>query len=104
MTELTSGGEHGAALAPRDEDGPPYVERRIHPRLRELFERAYDLVLPFFDPVNRWGDASLDHLAYRVLRENFPQLSSEEVEEVVLAAHRVYVTRHAPSGRHPFKR
>lgn len=88
-------GEHGEYVG---------VERRLRPQLRMIFERAYELVYPFFDPQNTWAGHTLEHLAFRNLRESFPQLDAQEVEEIVAAAQQVYVTRHAPEGRHPFKR
>ena len=79
-------------------------ERRRNPALRALFDNAYAMVEPFFDPASGWGGRSLEHLAFRVLRENFPQLSVEEVHVVVAAAHRVYISK-VPGGsahlRHP---
>ncbi|HRD99868.1 MAG TPA: hypothetical protein PLV68_01135, partial [Ilumatobacteraceae bacterium] len=47
-----------------------------------------------------WGGQTLEHLAFRVLRENFPQLSGEDVHTVVVAAHRVYIQRHPQRSVH----
>lgn len=94
MSEADTGA--GAPVAPD--------ERRVNHALRGIFEEAYELIHPFFDPHNAWGGHSLEHLAFRVLREHFPQISAHEVEEIVAAAHRVYTTRHLPEGRHPFRR
>lgn len=65
-------------------------ERRKYHHVREIFDQAYDMITPFFAKENRWGNATLDHLAYRVLRENYPELSFEEVHVLVVAAKRVY--------------
>jgi len=65
-------------------------ERRKFLRVREVFEQAYELIAPFFAKENRWGNATLDHLAYRVVRENYPELSFEEVHVLVVASRRVY--------------
>jgi hypothetical protein len=52
------------------------------------------MIEPFFDPQQGWAGQSLEHLAYRLLRENFPALSGDEVHALVVAAHRVYIERH----------
>jgi hypothetical protein len=74
-------------------------ERRKHHRVREIFEEAVDLIAPFFDPANTWGNRTLDHLAYRSLRETYPDLSMEEVHVLVVAAQRVYAERRADLNR-----
>ncbi|AUL99379.1 MAG TPA: hypothetical protein PKM39_02030 [Pseudothauera hydrothermalis] len=66
------------------------IERRKYHHVRAIFEDAYQLISPFFAKENRWGNATLDHLAYRVLRENYPELSFEEVHVLVVAAKRVF--------------
>lgn len=72
-------------------------ERRKFLRVREIFEQAYELIAPFFAKENRWGNATLDHLAYRVVRENYPELSFEEVHVLVVASRRVYTELEAES-------
>ncbi|NMG29797.1 hypothetical protein, partial [Aromatoleum evansii] len=72
-------------------------ERRSHHRVREIFIEACELIMPFFARENRWGNSTLDHLAYRVLRDHYPELSFEEVHVLVVAAHRVHTGR----GRSP---
>lgn len=71
-------------------------DRRKNVKLRAIFDTAYAMIEPFFDPAQGWGGHSLEHLAFRVLRENFPDLSGEEVHTIVVAAHRVYI-EHNPS-------
>lgn len=82
------------------EQQTPGQERRRNPELRQLFDTAYPLVEPFLDPDNGWGGHSLEHLAFRVLRENFPQLSAAEVHVLVVVAHRVYIDRHPARSAH----
>lgn len=65
-------------------------ERRCHPCLRVVFEEACALIAPFFADENRWGNATLDHLAYRVVRDRYPELSFGEVHILVVASRRVY--------------
>lgn len=89
MTESTSSGTPEADVH----------DRRKHHRVREIFEEAVDLIAPFFDPANTWGNRTLDHLAYRSLRENYPDLSMEEVHVLVVAAQRIYADRRAELSR-----
>lgn len=67
-----------------------HTDRRQYHRVRALFEEAYVLIAPFFAKENRWANATLDHLAYRVVRDHYPELSAAEVHVLVVAARRVY--------------
>jgi hypothetical protein len=78
----------------------PSENRRQNTKLRTLFDTAYAMIEPFFDPDQGWGGHSLEHLAFRVLRENFPELSGEEVHTIVVAAHRVYIERNPGRSDH----
>lgn len=73
-------------------------ERRQFHHVREIFEEACAMLAPFFADENRWGNATLDHLAYRVVRENYPELSFDEVHVLVVASRRVH-TAHR-TGQH----
>lgn len=81
-------------------DAGPAADRRSNTKLRGLFDTAYVMIEPFFDPAQGWGGHSLEHLAFRVLRENFSELSSEEVHTIVVAAHRVYIERNPSRSDH----
>lgn len=72
------------------------ADRRQFHRVREIFEEACARLAPFFAKENQWGNSTLDHLAYRVVRDHYPQLSFEEVHVLVVAARRVH-TRGATS-------
>lgn len=76
------------------------VDRRRNPRLRAIFDTAFRMIEPFFDPAQGWGGHSLEHLAFRVVRDNFPELDSEEVHSLVVAAHRVYIERNPGRSDH----
>jgi len=69
------------------------TERRNNLELREIFEGAYALIGPFFDPANNWNGQVLQHLAFRVLRDNYPEISSDDIFVFLAAAKRVYVER-----------
>jgi hypothetical protein len=75
-------------------------ERRQNLKLRDLFENAYAMIEPFFHKESGWCGHSLEYLAFRVVRENFPQLDSEEVRILVVAAHRVFRERHPGQSQH----
>lgn len=66
------------------------ADRRANPQLRTIFIEAYDVLAPFFDPSNTLGVGGHEHFAYRALREQFPQLSIQEVSILVTAAKRVF--------------
>lgn len=78
----------------------PAQDRRQNADLRATFDRAYVMIEPFFDPDAGWGGRSLEHLAFRVLRENFPALSRDEVHVIIVAAHRVYIERNPERSSH----
>ncbi len=88
--DLSEGLERTAAAA----------ERRLRLDLRAAFDAAFVMIEPFFDAQQGWAGQSLELLAYRVLRDNFPKLSSDEVHTLVIAAHRVYIERHPDNSSH----
>ena len=73
-------------------------DRRNHHRVREIFIEACALIAPFFARENRWGNSTLDHLAYRVVRDHYPELSVEEVHVLVVASRRVHEESRNPSA------
>lgn len=80
--------------------GKQQSDRRVNAELRTVFDTAYTIIEPFLDPAAGWGGRSLEHLAYRVLRGNFENLSPDQVKAAIAAAHRVYITRHPESSGH----
>jgi len=82
------------------DDSRDIDERRQNHELRGLFDTAYAMIVPFFDPDQGWSGHSLEHLAYRVLRENFPDLSGEDVHSIVVAAHRIYIDHNPERSDH----
>ncbi|HJW02390.1 MAG TPA: hypothetical protein VJ548_03845 [Azospira sp.] len=73
-----------------DAAGKDLPERRGNTRLRSVFDAVYVQIEPFFDPKNTWGGRSLEHLAFRVVRDSHPELSQQEVHQIVVAASRVF--------------
>ncbi|HTH41442.1 MAG TPA: hypothetical protein VL968_11680 [Rhodocyclaceae bacterium] len=72
-------------------------ERRTNTQVREIFVEAYDLLEPFFDPVNNWAGQGHEHLAFRALHERFPDLPPNQVLVLVTAAKRVFTTGNKPT-------
>lgn len=79
-------------------DSKAAVDRRSNPQLRSIFIEAYDVLAPFFDPANTWGGQPHEHLAYRALHEQFPNLTTDEVFILVAAAKRVFMSGERPAG------
>jgi len=73
-------------------------DRRVNLRLRAIFVAALELIEPFFDAKNSWGGHSLEHFAFRALRDHYPELSSDEIYVFVAAARRVYAERQVTKG------
>ncbi|WP_374261116.1 hypothetical protein [Zoogloea sp.] len=69
-------------------------ERRKNFTLRELVDKAYLIIEPFFAPDNAWNGQMLEHLAYRVVREQLPDIPPADVQIIVSAATRTYRARH----------
>lgn len=85
-------------LANKPDGGSALDERRRYERVRTLFHEAFESLKPFFDPANRWGDHNLDHLAYRMLRNRYPDLRDDEVRVFIHAAERACLDeQRAPS-------
>ena len=61
-------------------------------RLALIFEEVFLLVEPCFEPNNCWGGQALEHLAFRALREQYPDLSGDELVLLLTAVRRVYAT------------
>jgi len=69
-------------------------ERRKNLSLRELVDKAYLIIEPFFDPSNAWNGQTLEHLAYRVVRDQLPEIPPEDVQTIVSASTRMYRAKH----------
>jgi hypothetical protein len=66
------------------------ADRRVHARVREIFEDAVECVRPFFEPGSLWSEVPLAHFAYRALRDRYPDLTFAEIYVFVGAAARIY--------------
>lgn len=68
-----------------DAEGRHQPDRRKDSQLRCIFENACEVIAPFIDPHNRWGGRSLDNLAFRAVRDRFPELPAESVRVLIQA-------------------
>ncbi|MFZ5510956.1 MAG: hypothetical protein ACOZCP_12975 [Pseudomonadota bacterium] len=79
-----------------DASGRVRPERRTDHRLRAVVAAAAELVRPFLEESNAWCGRSLEHLAYRAVREAYPELQPGEVHLVVVASMRIHARTAAP--------
>ncbi len=82
----------GSVIAPETPDAVhgSVRERRVHVRVRSVFDAALVLVEPCFDPQNAWSGVGLEHLAYRLMRERYPHLGIDEIHAFLVAAGQIY--------------
>jgi len=73
-----------------DASGSRQPERRRDADLRARIDEALAIVRPFFEAESQWNGHSLDHMAYRRLRDEMPDLSQAEVHVLVVVAARIY--------------
>ncbi|MCC7413437.1 MAG: hypothetical protein IT495_17610 [Gammaproteobacteria bacterium] len=64
-------------------------ERRENLRLRAIFDEARPMIAQLLAARASWGGAPLELSAFRMFREEFPDLSALEVHALVRAALRV---------------
>lgn len=83
-----------------DEPEAALPERRENLKLRTLFDEVYARIVPFLDPAQTWGGVSLQHFAFRTIREGYPELSAVEVHQLVVASVRVFRTRNPGRAGH----
>ena len=57
-----------------------------------IFDPAYWLIEPFFDPKNSWNGQPQEHLCLRTLGENYPDLSSEQIVVLISETRRKHTT------------
>lgn len=75
-------------------DTGAFVERRTQLNLRAIFPTVFETLRPFFDPANNWAGLTHEHMALRILKEQFPELSAQEAYVMVTTAKRLYATGH----------
>ena len=76
-----------------EERGTQGADRRRNPQLRVVFDHAYPILEPFFDPSSGWDAHTRQHVAAGLLQDNFPELSGPDVHLLIVAAGRVFRER-----------
>ncbi|MEW5888919.1 MAG: hypothetical protein AB1768_07660 [Pseudomonadota bacterium] len=95
MTESPAQGRQQAPQAIWvDALGRVRPERRTDHRLRAVVAAAAELVQPFLE--ESWCGRSLEHLAYRAVREVYPELQPGEAHLVVVASMRIHARAAQP--------
>lgn len=84
------GSQKPPANSPGDES---WENRRQHPHIRNIFEEAYEIALPFIDPKQGWGGQAMTRHAYPALMEAFPALTMQDLAILVPALERVFKER-----------
>ncbi|MCX7693711.1 hypothetical protein LCC91_09100 [Tepidimonas taiwanensis] len=79
-------------MSPTD-SRPPTRERRRDDTLRQIFEDAYRLCVPYLDPRNGIRGVPMVHQAIVMLREHYPQLDMLQVYVLVQALQRAHTAR-----------
>lgn len=51
---------------------------------------AYEALRPFFNRQTQWGNGGQEHLAYRTLKDHFPELSAQESFLIVITARQLF--------------
>jgi hypothetical protein len=69
------------------------AERRTHPYLRDVFERAYAVACPLLDPEQNLHTTGSVHFLRVVLHDNFPELHPQDVAILSVAIERVFIER-----------
>lgn len=77
-------------------DGAGPDNRRVHNHLRDIFEEAYVVALPFIDPKQGWGGQPMTRHAYPALKEAYPQLTMQDLAILIPALERVFKERNRP--------
>lgn len=78
-------------MGPQDKDTS--AERRQHLYIREIFEEAYRISLPFLDPEQGFRGVSLEHHVFVVLHEVFPLLTPYQLAVLARALERIFHER-----------
>ena len=72
------------------------TERRSSHELRERFVVVFEVLKPYFASENHWAGSSHEHLAYRTVKEHFPELSAQDCFIAVATAKRMLASGAMP--------
>jgi hypothetical protein len=63
----------------------------MKPQFTLVYPPAYEALRPFFDRRTQWGSSAQVVLAYRTLKDHFPELSPQEVFLTVITARHLFL-------------
>jgi hypothetical protein len=69
---------------------PPGVTDRRKVNL--VFPPEYEVLRPFFDRRTQWGGSGQEVLAYRTLKDNFPEFSAQQIFITIITARQLFRT------------
>jgi len=75
---------------PNQQDSAGGEDKRVSPHLRVVFETACRITAPFFDPAQGWGGKSLTMYARQALREEYPNLTQQDIAILFAAVQRFH--------------
>ncbi|HLP98838.1 MAG TPA: hypothetical protein VK149_10365 [Sideroxyarcus sp.] len=75
------------------------VERRTRYHLREIFDQAYEAVLPMLDPEQGIHPAGSQHFIRIVLHDKFPDLHQQDIAILSVSIERVFRERSKPESQ-----
>jgi hypothetical protein len=62
----------------------------MKPQVTLVYPPTYEALRPFFDRRTQWGSSAQVVLAYRTLKDHFPELSPQEVFLTVITAQHLF--------------
>lgn len=57
-----------------------------------VYPPPYEALRPFFDRRTQWGGSGQEVLAYRTLKDHFPELSPQEIFLTIITARQLFQT------------
>lgn len=72
------------------------TERRSNHELRQRFVVIFEVLKPYFDSETQWAGHAHEHLAYRTIKEHFPELSAQDCFIAVITARRMFTSGSSP--------
>ena len=55
-----------------------------------VYPPVYEALRPFFDRRTQWGSSSQEVLAYRTLKDHFPELSPQDIFVTIITARQLF--------------
>lgn len=79
------GGHAGWEDAMDTKDRDPVAAPELNERLRAIYDDAAEQLKHLFKTDDDWVGSSIDYVALRMVHERYPELTAEEVRELVTA-------------------